>query len=371
MNRLGTPWAGSAAPPPGIAGVDADRPDATAPPSHGAADEVPHGAPGTAPAAAWPALRRALARADLPLLVSSLCVLAVLLVGSSINASFLTPRYLLQQAEVAAFLGLVASGQMLVILLGHIDLSVPWTIAASAMLATGLGGQAAGGALGVPIALAVGAAIGLVNGLGVARLRVPSMIFTLGVNAALQGLMVLYTGGSAPPSTAPPLAGWLATGQVVPGVANAVWSWVAVSLLLSLVLRRTPLGRGIYAIGTRERAAYLCGLPVRGIVVACFMANSMLCALCGLLLSGYAGKAYQGMGDTYLLPAIAAVVLGGTSIMGGRGRVAGTVVGTVLVVLLQSVLAVMQMPDAGRQIIYGLVILGMLLLYGRGRRAGT
>jgi len=359
VNRLGTPWAGSAAPPPGVAGADAGCPDATAAPSHGAADEVTHGAPGAAPAAAWPALRRALARADLPLLVSSLCVLAVLLVGSSVNASFLTPRYLLQQAEVAAFLGLVASGQMLVILLGHIDLSVPWTIAASAMLATGLGGQAAGGALGVPIALAVGAAIGLVNGLGVARLRVPSMIFTLGVNAALQGLMVLYTGGSAPPSTAPPLVSWLATGQV------------AVSLLLTLVLRRTPLGRGIYAIGTRERAAYLCGLPVRGIVVACFMANSMLCALCGLLLSGYAGKAYQGMGDTYLLPAIAAVVLGGTSIMGGRGRVAGTAVGTVLVVLLQSVLAVMQMPDAGRQIIYGLVILGMLLLYGRGRRAGT
>ncbi len=323
------------------------------------------------PGAPRRALERALARADLPLLVSSLCVLAVLLAGSLTNASFLTPRYLLQQAEVAAFLGLVASGQMLVILLGHIDLSVPWTIAASAMLATGLGGRAAGGAFGLPVALAAGAAIGLVNGLGVARLRVPSMIFTLGVNAALQGLMVLYTGGAAPTSSAPPLATWLATGQTVPGVANAVWAWVAVSLLLGVALRRTPFGRGVYSIGTRERAAYLSGLPVRGIVVACFMANSMLCALCGLLLSGYAGKAYQGMGDTYLLPAIAAVVLGGTSIMGGRGRVAGTVVGTVLVVLLQSVLAVMQMPDAGRQIIYGLVILGMLLLYGRGRRAGT
>ena len=86
----------------------------------------------------------------------------------------------------------------------------------------------------------------------------------------------------------------------------------------------------------------------------------------GLLVTGYAGKAYQGMGDIYLLPAIAAVVLGGTSIMGGRGRYSGTIAGTILIVLLQSMLAVMQMPDAGRQIIYGMVIFVMLLIYGRG-----
>ena len=99
-----------------------------------------------------------------------------------------------------------------------------------------------------------------------------------------------------------------------------------------------------------------------------------VCGLCsalsGVLLAGYSTKAYQGMGNAYLLPAIAAVVIGGTHILGGKGRYAGTVVGTILITLLSSVLSVMQMPEAGRQIIYGLVIIVMLLAYGRSRPAG-
>ena len=306
--------------------------------------------------------------ADVPLLVAGGFIVAILLGGSLYNASFLSPHYLVQQLQVASFLGIVASGAMLVILLGHIDLSVPWTLAAGAMLATGLSGTALGGLEAVPVALAVGGAVGLVNGLGIAYLRVPSMIFTLGVNAVLQGLMVLYTGGSAPQSSAPPVAQWLAGGRLLPGIPNAILIWAAVAGALALLLRATPFGRAVYAIGNRERAAFLSGMPVRLTVVCCFVLAGCASTLAGLLLTGYAGKAYQGIGDAYLLPAIAAVVLGGTSILGGSGRSSGTVVGTILIVLLQSMLAVMQMPEAGRQIIYGLVIFGMLLLYGRDRR---
>ena len=93
-----------------------------------------------------------------------------------------------------------------------------------------------------------------------------------------------------------------------------------------------------------------------------------LAALGGVLLAGYSTKAYQAMGDPYLLPAIAAVVLGGTNILGGRGNYLGTIAGVILITLLQSILSVMQMPEAGRQVIYGSVIIGMLLLYGRGAR---
>ncbi len=306
--------------------------------------------------------------ADLPLLIASGFIVLILLAGSLYNSSFLSPHYLVQQLQVASFLGIVACGAMLVILLGHIDLSVPWTLAAGAMLATGLSGGGFGGLGAIPIALAVGAVIGLVNGLGVAYLRVPSMIFTLGVNAVLQGLMVLYTGGAAPPSSAMPVATWLAGGRLLPGIPNAILVWAAVAGGTSLLLRATPFGRAVYAIGNRERAAFLSGMPVRGTVVCCFVLAGCASTLAGLLLTGYAGKAYQGIGEAYLLPAIAAVVLGGTSILGGSGRQSGTVVGTILIVLLQSMLAVMQMPEAGRQIIYGLVIFGMLLLYGRDRR---
>ncbi len=307
-------------------------------------------------------------RRNLPLLVSGLCIVAILIAGSTYNTNFLSAGYLISQLQVAAFLGIVAAGSMLVILIGHIDLSVPWTLAACAMLSTGFGGHAALGAGSVPIALGVGALVGLLNGVGVSYLRVPSMIFTLGVNAVLEGLMVLYTGGSAPSSSAEPIARYLSNGHLLPRLPNAVLCWAVVAAAMTILLRSTIFGRTLYAIGNRERAAFLCGLPVRRVVLLAFTGAGCLSGLSGLLLSGYAGKAYQGMGDTYLLPAIASVVLGGTSIMGGSGRYVGTIVGTILIVLLQSMLAVMQMPDAGRQIIYGLVIFAMVLLYGRSPR---
>ena len=317
--------------------------------------------PGRAGLRAW------LHRLDPPLVVAGACIAAILLGGSLYNSSFLSPHYLIQQLQVASFLGIVATGAMLVILLGHIDLSVPWTLTTGAMLGTGLAGSAFGGAASVPVALAVGALIGLVNGIGVTVLRIPSMIFTLGVNAVLQGLMVLYTGGSAPPSSAAPIVRWMSGGQLLPGLPNAILVWAAIGGFATVLLRATPFGRTVYAIGNRERAAYLSGMKVRRVVCSSFTLAGSASALAGLLLTGYAGKAFQGMGDTYLLPAIAAVVLGGTSIVGGRGNYVGTVIGTILIVLLQSMLAVMQMPDAGRQIIYGAVIFVMLLLYGRGR----
>jgi ribose transport system permease protein len=313
---------------------------------------------------------------DRPTLIASSFIVVILLAGTIYTivtqgtATFIEPTYLLQQLRIAAFLGIVAAGMMIVILLGHIDLSVPWTIAASAMLATAVGGPWA-----MFVGLGVGLAIGLVNGLGVAFLRVPSMIFTLGVNAVLRGLMVMLTGGFAPQSNATPVMIWLSNGQLLNlplggghsiGVANSVLVWIIISALLVFMLTRTPLGRYIYATGNREAATYLSGVNTRLVLVASFVICSMCAALAGLLIAGYSSKAFQAMGDAYLLPAIAAVVVGGTNILGGQGRYTGTVVGTILIVLLQSVLSVMQMPEAGRQIIYGLVIIAMLLVYGRG-----
>jgi ribose transport system permease protein len=99
--------------------------------------------------------------------------------------------------------------------------------------------------------------------------------------------------------------------------------------------------------------------------VGAFVVSGMCAAMTGMLLAGFSHKAYQAMGDDYLMPAIAAVVIGGTNILGGRGTYLGTILGTILIVLLQSMLSVMQMPEAGRQIIYGAVIIAMLLVYGR------
>ncbi len=305
---------------------------------------------------------------DKPLLFAGGFILVILLVGTVYTlatqgtATLLSPTYLVLQLKVAAFLGLVASGMMLVVLLGHIDLSVPWTMAASAMLATAVGGAAA-----IPVGLAVGLLIGIVNGIGVAYLRVPSMIFTLGVNVVLRGLMVMLTGGFSPSSQPTDLMLLLAKGEVL-GIPGPVIIWALLGVSVAFLLNRTRLGRYIYATGNREAAVYLSGIDTRLVLVATFALCSLFASISGMLLAGYSSKAFQAMGDPYLLPAIAAVVIGGTSILGGSGRYLGTVVGTLLIVLLQSVLSVMQMPEAGRQIIYGVVIIAMLLAYGRGAR---
>ncbi len=151
----------------------------------------------------------------------------------------------------------------------------------------------------------------------------------------------------------------------------ALLVWLAVSAVVVILLTRTTFGRAVYAIGNRERAAYLSGIDTNRVILAAFILCGMASGLAGVLLAGYSTKAYQGMGDAYLLPAIAAVVIGGTNILGGRGRYLGTFVGVILIVLLNSVLSIMQMPEAGRQIIYGCVIIAMLLVYGRGEKASA
>ncbi|HEV2548358.1 MAG TPA: ABC transporter permease [Stellaceae bacterium] len=305
---------------------------------------------------------------DKPIVLAAAFILAILAMGTVYtvatqgSATLLSPRYLLQQLQVGSFLGIVAAGMMLVILIGHIDLSVPWTLTAAAMMATAVGGP-----LALPTGLAVGLAVGLVNGLGVAYLRIPSMIFTLGVNAVMRGLMVVHTGGFAPQTAASDLMRFIGAERVA-GFPVAILVWAAVSLVVAALLTRTAFGKALYAIGNQEAAAYLAGIRTRRVVIAAFALCGLAAGLAGVMLAGYATKAYQGMGDAYLLPSIAAVVIGGTHILGGRGRYLGTLVGVVLIVLLNSVLSIMQMEEAGRQIIYGAVIIAMLLVYGRGAR---
>jgi ribose transport system permease protein len=312
--------------------------------------------------------KRPAARLEKSTLYTLGSIALVLVVGSIFTLftqgtlSFLSPLYILQQMQIASFLGTAATGMMIVILLGHIDLSMPWIIATSAMLATAVGGWAA-----LPVGLAVGAIAGLMNGLGVAFLRVPSMIFTLGMNTVLQGLMVILTGGFAPRSEAPRWMEVLAVGKTL-AIPNSLFVWIAVGAAALFLLTRTAMGRYIYAVGNQEQAVYLSGVRTHWVLIGGFVASGICASVTGMLLAGFSHKAYQAMGDGYLMSAVAAVVIGGTNIMGGRGTYVGTVLGTILITLLQSVLSVMQMPDAGRQIIYGGVIIAMLLLYGRQER---
>ncbi len=322
-----------------------------------------------------------LPKVERPVVLAFICIGLLLFLGSLYTPNFLSADYLLKQLQLGAFLGIIATGVMLIILLGHIDLSIPWVLTSSAMMATAVVGWwgDVGTVLAIPVGITVGALFGMINGFGVAYLRVPSMIFTLGVNAVAQGLMVVYTGGAAPldyaTKTMRLLGSGFSFGDTVP---NSLIVWGVVGASTILLLQKTSFGRFTYAIGNKETAAYLSGVNTRWIVMFCFIIAGALYGLAGVLLAGYSTKAAQAMGDPYLLPAIAAVVLGGTYILGGRGTYLGTITGVILITLLQSILRIVQLPDSWRtifeapeslrEIVYGVIIILMMLLYGREKK---
>jgi len=294
-------------------------------------------------------------------------LIALLLAVAAVRSpGFVAPENLRQQLVLASYLGVIAAGQTLVILTGGIDLSVAWNLNLSAILLTQLTDRGSPG-WALAAALASAALVGLVNGCGVALLRIPSLVMTLGMNAVLAGFTLVYTNGS-PQGDAPGFVRALAVGRVVGGVPYALLFWLLFGAAVVLLLRRTLYGRRLYAIGNNPAAAFLSGVPVRGTLVATYA----LCGLCagigGVLLTGYSAQSYLGMGDPFVLQSIAAVVIGGTSILGGAGGYGGTVAGAITVVLLQNALQIVGIRFAGQQILYGVIILAMLFVYGRSAR---
>lgn len=301
------------------------------------------------------------------LVVAIGCAL-LLAAGGAILPAFLTAGYLLQQLQIASFLGIIAAGATLVILLGHIDLSVPAAITSIAIVTTTIAGSQDPtlAALAIPIGLLTGALIGMINGIGVAFLRLPSMVWTLAMNSMLIGSVVFFTGGFKPRGLAPPLSITLSL-ERSSGIPNAFLFWLVVMVAMFYLLHRTVYGKYLIAMGNSEKAAYLSGIRVRLVTTLTFVVAGVFTAIGAILLAGYANQAYQGMGDPYMLPVITAVVIGGTSIMGGQGGYGGTIVGAIFITLLSSILSVLQMPEAFRQIVFGAIILAMLLIRGYKR----
>lgn len=308
-------------------------------------------------------------RFERPVILAAIACVVIVLGAGVVSPGILSPGYLLQQLQIGSILGILATGAMLVILLGQIDLSIPLTITGTAILSTTLAGSGDPflQAIAIPAGLAGGMLVGLINGLGVVLFRIPAMVWTLAVNAMLLGLTVFYTGGFKPHGAPPALAVLIAHGRTL-GVPNAFLLWLAAGLVTMFLLRKTVFGTYVYAYGQAQRALFMAGAPVERLTLAVFVFAGFMSSLAALLLVGYANQAYQGMGDSYLLPVIAAVVIGGTSILGGSGTYAGTFVGAIFITLMSSVLSLMQVPDAVRQMIFGAIILTMLLV-NRDRRA--
>jgi ribose transport system permease protein len=297
-------------------------------------------------------------------------VAAILLfvVGDIVRPGFASFAGVGSVLVVASFVGFVAAGQMFVILVGGIDLSVPWVLnAAAIVMATSTGGADSLLPLGLAATLGMGIVVGLINGIGVAAFGVPAVVMTLAMNGIMEGLTLGLSNGmtcSACASYAPPLVQRAVHGQIF-GVPAVLYVWLVVILLVSFALKFTVFGRVTYAVGNSARVSYLAGVRVGAVTMALYALSGFFSALAGIMLVGFGGQAALGMGDPYLFQSIAAVVIGGVYILGGRGGYIGTVAGTVTLVALVSVLLAMNMPDYGRSIVYGVIILGLLLAYGR------
>jgi ribose transport system permease protein len=272
----------------------------------------------------------------------------------------LSLKYYNSLIVLGAFLAVLALGQGAVILSGGLDLSVPWTIGFCGILAAGLiQGSNAATFWAVPVSLGVGALIGLVNGVGVASLGLPPIVMTLATNGVLQGAALLYSNGT-PAGFASPALRWLMTGSVAR--VTPLVGLMAIFILFGVtLLGRTMFGRWVYAVGNSPRASFLSGVGVKSTTIGVYVLSGFCAGLVGVLLTGFSGQASLGMGDDFLLPSIAVVIVGGTLITGGRGSYIGMLGGVLLLTALQTLLAGTTLPHAVRDIIYGAVVLVAVL----------
>ncbi len=302
----------------------------------------------------WLKRNRDLLRWNAPAWIALALMLAVtaFTYGSSVSGL----DYVNSLLVLGLFLLVLALGQGAAVMTGGLDLSLPWAITAAGVLACSLvQGNDAAGLWAVPLVLLLGTGVGVLNGLGIALLGLPPIVVTLGMNGMLQGAALLWSGGT-PAGFASPGMRWFMTGRLL-GFAPAAWFALAFIAAATFLLARTVFSRRLLAVGNGALAAWLSAVPVGATLVGAYALSGLCAALAGVLLSGFSGQASLGMGDEYLLPSIAAVVVGGTLITGGRGHYLGMAGGALLLTALSMLLSGSMLPNAVRDILLGLVVL--------------
>lgn len=290
---------------------------------------------------------------------------------SFLSENFLTSDNLFNVLRQTSINLCISVGMTLVILTGGIDLSVGSVLALSGAIAAGMSDTG----FGLPVidtyigftfwgcclgALLTGAVLGGFNGILVTRFKVPPFVATLGVMTIARGLTMLYTGGF--PIT--DLGGgfeFLGTGWFL-GVPMPVWVAIVVIAAFALYMKHTRTGRYIYAIGGNERAALLSGIRVNKVKLLVYTLAGMLAALAGILVTARLDSAQPNAGTGYELDAIAAVVIGGASLSGGRGSIIGTVVGALIIGILNNGLVLLDVSPFWQQVVKGFVILIAVVL---------
>ncbi len=302
--------------------------------------------------------------------IALLLAIGLFVLGGLVHPGFANYSLAINILRLAAFLGVVAAGQTLVIIGGGegIDLSVGSVITLGAILVY----QVANGSdvMVLPaliVALVVGVGIGAVNGLGITLLRIPPLVMTLGMAGVVQGLILVVTQGRLTGATAPLMVA-LITSPLAFEIPGVVLIWLLLGIVMWMLLERTPYGKQLFAIGVNRTTARLSGVRVPAILVLTYALSGMLAALAGFVLLGYTQRVFLNLGADYTLPSVAAVVVGGTLLAGGQGSYLGTMAGALVLTILTSLLTTLLLPESARQIVFGGTLLLLLSFYGRQHR---
>jgi ribose transport system permease protein len=292
-------------------------------------------------------------------------------------ASFASPGFA-ELAQIrfmlvnASFIGLVALGQTFVILGGGIDLSVPYVLNGAAIAMTLLAhGSNAALLWVVPVVLLGAVAVGVANGTIVSAFAVSPIIVTLATNVMIEGALIALTGGTIG-GNSPHLLVSIVNGRIVQ-IPNALLIWVGLAALATVVLSSTAFGRRLYAVGTNPLVTRIAGVRHHAVVIATYAISALISAITGLLITGFDGQSYLGLGDPYLFASIAAVAVGGASVLGGSGNYLGTIAGTLILAFAAALLPIFNLAQGWLQVIYGVVIIltvGLASLEGRTSRPG-
>jgi ribose transport system permease protein len=300
-----------------------------------------------------------------PTIVLSVVLLALVGITSVIEPGYLSVDGVRNTLLLAVPLALMAGGQTTAMLTGGIDLSVAMTATGAAYVA---GNQSPNGALlAIALGLSVGLVVGLVNGVGVGVFNVNPLIMTLGMSGILLGLFTSWAQTILQGSTnVAPLIRTLGAGSFAGGLVpfNVVVGAVLAGLLI-LLLSRTGLGRMIYAVGDNPLAARLAGVKVWQVLLVVYVLCALFASVAGILLAGRNGSVDLQLAQALLLPSVAASVVGGTSIFGGWGGYGGTILGALILGVLDSMLTFLGAGEAIRFTLYGLIVLVLALLYNR------
>lgn len=266
--------------------------------------------------------------------------------------------------QLAVPLGLLAAGQTLCMLTGGIDLSI-------AMIATGAAyivsvKSSSGLLVAILWAILYCVTIGVINGLAIGVMGINPLIMTLGMNAVLIGVFTVgvstFLKGS---TTMPDLLVTLSSGSIIDPLSWPLIVWIMVGGLVLFLLARTGLGRLIYAIGDNAQSARLAGIKVWKVQLATYILCALLGGLGGIMLGGQSGAVAISLANSYMLPSVAAVVIGGTSIMGGFGGYTGSIMGALILTVLSYLLSALNTSEAVKQIIYGGIVLTLAWTYVR------